>query len=433
IWWGGETLSLNPDTIIYGPDTLSFGPLENAGDLTGDGIPELAVGCWRYLLVYRGGRGQIGLLQVLRADFTNIAIPGDISANGIPDLILGDSNWNHSRGRLLVYLGTPIGFVGPVDSLEATQASGLLGADLTAGANMDDDGWRDFSCTFSYFDTTVALFRPLPGDYFADYELFYGWGESLIPRAYQSGRPALVLNCAGGYEVPPQYCVHLGGAGLDTIPDAVLVLEDVFGGATSYVGDVNDDGWGDWVVGSDRAFGGLGAFVLFLGGPWISNYSYWMRGASGNPYWAMGKAMTGVGDVNGDGVDDFAMLCARDTNGYEGSQLVVFAGSESLRLGVDEEMALPAKSSVVIQAFPNPARAEMRIEIVGLRQGQARAEIWNVLGQRVWTGEMQVSSGRVDFVWPMEDARGQKVAAGVYFCHVNSSAIHQTAKLLLIR
>jgi hypothetical protein len=143
-----------------------------------------------------------------------------------------------------------------------------------------------------------------------------------------------------------------------------------------------------------------------------------MRGALGNPYWAMGKGMTGVGDVNGDGIDDFAMLCSNDTTGHGGSQLVVFAGSESLQLAVDERKALPSKSSVAIQAFPNPARGEVRIEVVGLPRGEITMEVWNVLGQRVWRRETMVQEGRADFVWPMEDARGQKVAAGVYFVQV---------------
>ncbi|MBM3324412.1 MAG: T9SS type A sorting domain-containing protein [Calditrichaeota bacterium] len=345
-----------------------------------------------------------------------MAIPGDIGADGIPDLILGDPGWNNSRGRLLAYLGMPIGFAGPVDSLQGTQAAfGALGLYLTAGADMDGDGRGDFTCYFSYHDTIVALFHPRPGDYFGDYELIHEWWGGLIPRVYQAGRPALALPC-----LEPQhgYSIYLGGHGLDTIPDAVLPIQDFFGGTPSYVGDVNDDGWGDWVAGHEGNFGGLGAFLLFLGGPWISNYSYWMRGALGNPYWAMGKAMTGVGDVNGDGIDDFAMLCARDTTGHEGSQLVVFAGSESLRLAVDEQIALPAKSPLLIEAFPNPAHGEVQVELVGLSQGAATIEVWNVLGQRVWRREVTVQTGRVDLVWPIEDTDGRKVAAGVYFVQV---------------
>jgi hypothetical protein len=193
---------------------------------------------------------------------------------------------------------------------------------------------------------------------------------------------------------------------------------------------VNGDGWGDWVAGDESDFGGLGGFALFLGGPWISNYSYWMRGALGNPYWAMGKAMTGVGDVNGDGVDDFAMLCSNDTTGHAGSQLVVFAGSESLRLAADERKALPAKSPVVIQAFPNPFNSSTRIVIEGLHSGEEfEVRIYNVLGQQVEHVRQRATANRYGHIWQA----AEDLSGGIYFCHVNTSVGSRTAKLLLIR
>jgi hypothetical protein len=213
---------------------------------------------------------------------------------------------------------------------------------------------------------------------------------------------------------------------LDTIPDAVLSVPGNFlGSPPSYVGDVNNDGWGDWVAGGDGAFGGLGAFLLFLGGSWISNYTYWMVGAQGQDYWAMGKGMTGVGDVNGDGVDDFAMLCSRDTNGYEGSQLVVFAGDPHWSSVEEERRPAPMNTPVTICAYPNPTNSGTRIEIIGVPRGQAVVEIWNILGQRVWRHEERVAGDKIELIWDAKDARGLPVAAGVYFVQV----IHHSTSL----
>jgi hypothetical protein len=423
IWWGGESLSSDPDTTICPPDSCYR--IENAGDLTGDGISELVVSCWDELAVYRGGRGQVEELQVLPVDVTDIAVPGDISGDGIPDLVVG---YAFPNGRLAVYLGTPTGFEGPVETLEGVGYH--LGGGLVSGADMDGDGWGDFACHYNdTWDTTIALFHPRPGNCFGDYELFYGWSRALIPGAYESGRPALVIYCVSGY------CVHLGGAGLDTIADAVLSVPGNFlGSPPSYVGDVNNDGWGDWVAGSDGAFGGLGAFLLFLGGSWISNYSYWMVGAQGQDYWAMGKAMTGVGDVNGDGVDDLAMLCSRDTTGHGGSQLVVFAGDPQWNSAEKERPPLPLKSSVVMEAFPNPAQGDVQLTVKGLQPGQMIMEVWNILGQRVSHKELQVTGDKIALSWDTKDAQGHSVAGGIYFLqviqHSTSLARH---KLLVTR
>ncbi|MFH1010638.1 MAG: T9SS type A sorting domain-containing protein [bacterium] len=433
IWWGAASLSPDPDTTVCFPDSIACFQLRNTGDITGDGIPDLLTGgavpgSWRsYICLYRGGRAQIELVQMLRVDATAVAVPGDISGDGIPDMIVGDANWNNSRGRLMVYLGTPTGFVGPVDSLEGTQPSfGLLGSNLTAGADMDADGWGDFSCVFNGYDTTVALFHPRPGDYFGDYDLFHAWWGGFVPQAYQSGLPVLVLPCIN----PHGYCVYLGGDGLDTIPDAALPIDSLLGGTPTYAGDVNADGLGDWVAGSDRAYGGLGAFMLFLGGPWISNYYQWHGGFNG--YWGEGKHMNGLGDVNGDGVDDFAMLCSNDTTGHEGSQLVVFAGNEEWHVAVDDKRPAPVRMPVTIHAYPNPTNSEVRIEVLGMSRGQAVVEVWNILGQRVWQQEVSISTDSANFIWGTRDMAGHSVAAGIYFIQVIQRGISLARHKILV-
>lgn len=436
LWWGGPSLSLDPDTTIYRPDSSYFYNFKRAGDLTGDGISEFVVACWDHLLVYRGGRGQVEVLQVLQLpeiDLTDMAVPGDISGDGIPDLVLGNCNWNHSRGQVRVYLGTPTGFEGPVDSMEGTQVSfGLMGWGLTAGADVDGDGLGDFACTFNYYDTTFVLFHPSLENYLGNYEIFKGNFAALIPRAYQSARPALVLAYRNVALTRNVLYVHLGGEELDTIPDAAFPLPELlYASIPAYAGDVNRDGWGDWLAGSDQNFGNLGAFVLFLGGPWISNYSYGHGGFGG--YWGEGKHLNGVGDVNGDGIDDFAMICNDDTTGHhQYGQIVVFAGDEEWHVAADDRRATPVRSSVAIQAYPNPANMETRIKVLGVPQGRAVVEVWNVLGQRVWRREVQASGGHVNLTWRMQDARGQRVAAGVYFIQVIQRGVSLTRHKILV-
>jgi len=424
LWWGGASLSLDPDTTIYRPDSSYFYNFKRTGDLTGDGISEFAVACWDHLLVYRGGRGQVEVLQVLQVPqihFTDMAIPGDISGDGLPDLVLGSYN----DSKVMVYLGTPTGFEGPVETLDGIGHH--LGGELTAGADMNGDGWGDFACYFNTRDSTFVLFHPHPEDYLGNRKIFKGHRAALVPRAYQSGRPALVLGYYGGYLNPVDFRIHLGGQELDTIPDATLTLGDLFWASLpTHAGDVNGDGWEDWLAGSHDNYGYLGAFVLFLGGPWISNYTYWHGGFTG--YWGEGIHLNGVGDVNGDGIDDFAIICNDDTTGHhQYGQIVVFAGDEGWHVAVDDRRTAPLRSTVTIQAYPNPSNAQTRIVIEGLRPGEAlELKIYNVLGQEVVRLHEQARSKQFSFDW-----NAAPVSAGVYFCQVRTTSDSQTMKLLV--
>ncbi|MBU1937172.1 T9SS type A sorting domain-containing protein [bacterium] len=429
IWWGGETLSADPDTTIFPTDSCL--KIENAGDLTGDGISEFVLACWRHeLTVYRGGRGQAEVLQVLQIpqiDVNYIAAPGDISGDMIPDLVVGSGS---SNGKVMIFLGNSTGFEGPVETLEGVGS--LLGGGLVSGADMNGDGWGDFACTFNYHDTTFALFHPQPGSYLENYEIFKGNFAALIPQAYHAGRSALILAYRNVHQNQNTLYIHLGGVGLDTIPDAAFSLPELFAMSTpTYAADVNHDGWGDWVAGSASNFGNLGAFMLFLGGPWISNYYEWHGGFTG--YWGEGKHLNGVGDVNGDGIDDFAMICADDTTGHhQYGQLVVFAGNDEWHLAADDRDISPLKSTVKIEAYPNPAKESVQIDVLNLSPGSAVVEVFNVLGQQVWRQEVQTSNGHLNTVWQMQDVQNQQVAAGIYFIQVIQRGVSFAMQKILV-
>ncbi len=431
-WWGGDILSADPDTTIALTD--SCWKIENIGDLTGDGISEFAMACWRHeLTVYRGGRGQAEVLQVLQIpeiDVNYIATPGDISGDMIPDLIVGSGQ---SNGAVMVFLGSPTGFEGPVETLDGIGYH--LGGGLVSGADMNGDGWGDFACYYNdTWDTTLALFHPQPGNYLGNYEIFKGRIAALVPRAYQAGRPAMVLGYYDHQAEESELRIHLGGSELDTIPDTVFALNELlFSSLPYYAGDVNNDGWGDWLAGGASNYGSLGAFMLFLGGPWMSDYYQWHGGFSG--YRGEGRHINGIGDVNGDGIDDFSVLCSRDTNGYhEYGQLVVFAGDEEWHLAADNRDISPLKSTVTIEAYPNPAKESVQIEVLDLSPGSTVVEVYNVLGQQVWRQEGQTSNGHLSTVWQMRDTQGQQVAAGVYFVQVRQRGVSLARnKILLTR
>ncbi|MBU1936878.1 T9SS type A sorting domain-containing protein, partial [bacterium] len=143
--------------------------------------------------------------------------------------------------------------------------------------------------------------------------------------------------------------------------------------------------------------------------------------------------INGIGDVNGDGIDDFSVLCSRDTNGYhEYGQLVVFAGDEEWHLAADNRDISPLKSTVTIEAYPNPAKESVQIEVLDLSPGSTVVEVYNVLGQQVWREEVYATLGRLDLTWRMRNMRGQQVTAGVYFIQVMQRGVSLARHKILV-
>jgi len=101
---------------------------------------------------------------------------------------------------------------------------------------------------------------------------------------------------------------------------------DRFGRSVSLAGDVNGDGYDDIIVGSPGYQYALpddaGRVSLFLGGPsGLASSPVWTHQGSVNNE-LLGSYVTALGDVNGDGYDDFAFT-------YAGWHLQVAYGSSS--------------------------------------------------------------------------------------------------------
>ncbi len=81
---------------------------------------------------------------------------------------------------------------------------------------------------------------------------------------------------------------------------------------------------------------------------------------------------------------------------------------------------------------PNPARDGARIALELPRAGAAQVVIWDVLGRRVVTlHEGALAAGRHEFAWSRRDARGARVAAGVYFVRATSDGATRVRRLVV--
>ncbi len=211
---------------------------------------------------------------------------------------------------------------------------GWVGADI---GDLDGDGVTEVAI--------AAIFEPSGGSYAGrvyvysgatgaqlavhdgtEYELF-GYSTAAAGDVNADGVPDYIVGAPGlrsAPEPPLGRAVVYSGADHSVIYELTPPARNFFGGAVSGAGDLNDDGYDDFIVGAIgddaqrgrlTAYSGADASVL-----WSATGEHAAHdGHSGDLF---GSAAGAVGDVNGDGVPDVS-VGAYGANGGRGNAYVL--------------------------------------------------------------------------------------------------------------
>lgn len=242
------------------------------------------------------------------------AIIGDVNGDGYDDFLIGARNARITgiqTGGAYLFLGRPAADWGTGFDITQADASfggeGYLdnaGRDVAGAGDVNGDGYDDFLIGAFSYDAPGAITET------GKVYLFLGrqaadWGRGL----------------------------NLADADASFVGEAAY---DWAGGAVAGVGDVNGDGYDDFLVGaygSDERADAAGKTYLFLGRQdvaWgqnasLANADATFLGEAGGDN--AGAAVAGAGDVNGDGYDDFLI------GAYGSADVAVTAGEAYLMLG----------------------------------------------------------------------------------------------------
>jgi hypothetical protein len=262
------------------------------GDAFGDGLSDFAVGAPYVLnpsgttgqvLVYNAAPGTgIGAPKTLYSQQANngygqsVAGVGDVNGDGFGDLLVGapfQTSGGHTNcGRAVLYLGTSSGYLAtPSWTFDTLEDGAGVGLRVAWAGDVNRDGYDDW---------LVAA------PYHTDGQTFEG----------------------------AVYLFYGGSGALSTTP--VWTQEsDVdmayFGWSISTAGDVNGDGYSDFLVGAPGDQYPLGkaadegSLYLFAGGPGMPQHVPARKFYGGQFNAQLGSSAAAAGDVNGDGYADF--------------------------------------------------------------------------------------------------------------------------------
>jgi hypothetical protein len=274
-----------------GTTGLNFGfAVSGAGDVSGDGVEDVAVGApgplglsvplpcnpslgdvcppadWGRVFLFNGASGALirkvvpTTTSFLKFGFA-LANLGDVNGDSVPDLAVGSPVLQRFWGQVYAFSGASGAQLWMTQEPGATrQEIASLGEFIAPLADINGDGRRDVIAAAPFFDN-----NPDPAATLLTGKVFVLSGASgAILREHLSAAPA-----DGGF----------------------------YGGTVSAIGDQNGDGSEDYLIG-DR---GRGVIELRRGADGAVIRSMTSPVNDANGYFPFARA----GDRNGDGVDDF--------------------------------------------------------------------------------------------------------------------------------
>lgn len=354
VLFGGASMDNIADAVIYGEtyyESLGWS-LSTAGDVNGDGFDDLIAGGISYnsldgraILYDYFMKNGIYADRQMTGEFTNdlfgtsVSDAGDLNGDGYGDLIAGSQGYNNYTGRAYVFFGGATPDFIPDLVLNGEGISNVFGISTSSAGDVNGDGYDDvivgaygynssFGRAYIYYGgssmNSVADVI-LNGEAVSNY---FGVSVSGTGDVNGDGFEDVIVGATGYNSSAGKAYLFLGGNPMNNSVDAEFYGEspnDIFGASVSGAGDLNGDGYKDIVIGASGNNTGTGRAYIFIGGSFISQFPYLtINGAAVNNY--LGFSVSGAGDINRDGFDDF-IAGAYGYNNYSGQAYVFFGGA----------------------------------------------------------------------------------------------------------
>ncbi len=263
---------------------------------------------------------------------------------------------------------------------------------LIFSSDLDGDGKSDLTVCAADPDG-LRLLRFYYGNSSYDLSHYYEFSSDTINHLDElyllndmngdgKGEICMLLSIAGS----GKYGLSFGSKPPDLQPDLLMNAGGIGGGRGFSPGDVNGDGFGDFVK-----YVPFIRNALYLGGSTITGQAAQQYFSN---YWLNSMHFGGrVGDINGDGLAD---ICVGETAGTAVlSHIYIYAGTRT-PVSVEEEADSKRRpNELALSVSPNPTNGVVAVNCSLPVSGDLMIEVFNILGERIYSSSSPREKGAV--------------------------------------
>ncbi len=352
----------NPAAILEGNQSgAQFGiAIALAGDINGDHYSDLIAGANKFsqgqlnegaAFIYYGSKAGVDpnlattleMNQPVSGMGTSVAGAGDVNADGFGDVLVGAPFYDQGEtdeGAAFVYLGSVKGISQSPTIMQSNQADAHLGTALASAGDLNGDNFSDIIVGIPHYDKAYADqglvkihlgsangINPNTAIALVGQQMTEEFGRAVACAGDIEGdghADILISSRTKGKNLPNEGVVMLFPGiqtGIDKTPASVFKSGQAnayFGQSLASAGDIDGDGYSDIIMGAhlyDHGESDEGAIMVWHGGASHPDTASATALHSIQPESQFGYAVSGAGDVDGDGYGDMIVGAPRYDNG----------------------------------------------------------------------------------------------------------------------